>query len=630
MSLLTDRSWKVLYDSDETSLIQEFYEPVLSTALRYDRTTGYFSAGVLTLVARGIEGLVRNGGKMRLLVGCILHQEDLAAIEKGYSLRETVEAKLLANPLAPSTPTQVDALELLSWMVARGHLDVKVAVPCGDDRKPIGGLGVFHSKSGIVEDRAGNRLAFSGSINETPSGWMLQDTSGAGGGNWEDFHVFLDWAGSRDHVSAQEESFARLWTDRSPHCLVVEMSSAIKNDLLRFLPLDDAVPRRLQESQSPQDNSGPTPARPVPPAPADLLPVPSPVASPVASPEELRRLVWGIIRHAPSLPNGGERVGEATSAVKPWPYQVRTFHRLYDNWPPKLLIADEVGLGKTIEAGLLLRQAWLSGRAKRILILAPKSVLSQWQIELREKFNLNWPIYDGQKLNWYPTRALGDNAVKQVAPDQWHREPCVLTSSQLMRRRDRARVLLESAEPYDLVVLDEAHHARRRGAGGTGDYRPNQLLRLMQGLKARTRGLILLTATPMQVHPVEVWDLLRLLGLPDEWTEEQFIRFFEDSAHPNPSHQSFESMASLFRSVEANLGETPLAEAQRLFPGGGNLATRKVLDALRDRAQTQRRQLDVEPRRAAVKIMRANSPVSRLVSRHTRGLLRSYIASGKL
>ena len=75
---------------------------------------------------------------------------------------------------------------------------------------------------------------------------------------------------------------------------------------------------------------------------------------------------------------------------------------MLDHWPPRLLIADEVGLGKTIEAGLVLRYAWLSGRAQRILIMAPKAVMTQWQAELREKFNLNWPIYDGKRLNWYP------------------------------------------------------------------------------------------------------------------------------------------------------------------------------------------------------------------------------------
>jgi len=161
-----------------------------------------------------------------------------------------------------------------------------------------------------------------------------------------------------------------------------------------------------------------------------------------------------------------ERVGEATSAVTPWPHQVRAFERLYRDWPPKLLIADEVGLGKTIQAGMLLRQAWLAGRVKRILILAPKAVLKQWQIELREKFNLNWPIYDGRKLVWYPSPAWRGENERVVDRHQWHHEPVVIASSHLMRRRDRAAALLEEAEPWDLVVLDEAHHARRRAAGG--------------------------------------------------------------------------------------------------------------------------------------------------------------------
>ena len=66
------------------------------------------------------------------------------------------------------------------------------------------------------------------------------------------------------------------------------------------------------------------------------------------------------------MPNGGERVGEATSAVTPWPHQIRAFQRMYDHWPPKLLIADEVGLGKTIQAGMLLRQAWMAGKGRKV------------------------------------------------------------------------------------------------------------------------------------------------------------------------------------------------------------------------------------------------------------------------
>jgi len=316
--------------------------------------------------------------------------------------------------------------------------------------------------------------------------------------------------------------------------------------------------------------------------------------------------------------------------VTPWPHQARAFQRLYGHWPPHLLIADEVGLGKTIQAGLLLRQAWLAGRAKRMLVLAPKAVLRQWQIELREKFNLNWPIYDGQRLCWLQSPGLQGEAQRLVGPKEWHREPFVLASSHLMRRRDRAAELLAGAEPWDLVVLDEAHHARRAGGGLGTDQRPNQLLRLMQALRDRTAGLILLTATPMQVSPIEVWDLLALLGLPTEWHPQAFLDFFDDAARPNPSHDQLRQMATLFRAAERDYGAMAEDAAMRRLPGLSKLKVRKVLKALRDTASIPLKQLETAEREAAVQLMKLNTPLRALVSRHTRELLRRYHAAGKL
>ena len=609
--MLPDREWKLKYTPEDGDLVKLFYVPVLEDAERYDRLTGYFNASALALAARGVEGLVRNGGRMRLVVGRTLDPPEIEAIERGEALREQVEKRLTHLPLAPPDTGATDALELLAWMVAGGHLDVKVAVPCDAAGKPIHDSAIFHEKAGIIEDRAGNRIAWTGSLNETAAGWRY---------NWESISVYTSWGPEPRRVTDEEDGFARIWANTAQRVIVLDVPDAAHQDLMRFMPKSDK-PARLVTKPEERGRIVP-PGKPVPEEIEPRTPA-------VPRNDVLRGRIWSFIQNAPSLPGGGEQIGVATSAVNPWPHQVRAFNRLYRNWPPKLLIADEVGLGKTIQAGMLLRQAWLAGRAKRILILAPKAVLRQWQIELHEKFNLNWPIYDDGKLTWYPSPAWRGKSEKDVSRDDWHHEPVVIASSHLMRRRDRATALLEDAEPWDLIVLDEAHHARRRGAGSQQESGPNALLRLMQGLKDCTQGLVLLTATPMQVDPVEVWDLLNLLGLPPEWTASSFLDFFEEIEQPNPSHEAFDRLARLFQSTERAYGEVS-ADGMQQLAGLSPLKTRKILRALRDDASIPRRQLETTERQAAVTIMRASTPLRRLVSRHTRELLRRYFKKGLL
>ncbi len=609
--MLRDREWRLKYTAEDGDLVRLFYIPALEDAERYDRLTGYFNAGALALAARGIEGLVRNDGRMRLVVGCTLDPPEIDAIERGEQLRSLVERRLTGFPLAPPDPASAGALELLAWMVARGFLEVKVAVPCDAAGTPVAEDGIFHEKTGIVEDRVGDRLAWSGSLNETGAGWRS---------NWESIGVYTSWGPEPGRVDEEETNFARIWAGKAKRVIVMDVPEAARRDLMRFMPATD-MPAQLEPKSGDEPSE-----RSV----GDAGPPPLPATTPAAPPKgDLRGRVWRFIREAPSRAHGGERVGEATAAVDPWPHQARAFERLYGDWPPRLLIADEVGLGKTVQAGMLLRQAWLAERTRRILVLTPKAVLRQWQIELREKFNLNWPIYDGGKLTWYPSPAMRGRDEREAGRGDWHREPAVIASSQLMRRSDRVAELLERAEPWDLVVLDEAHHARRRGAGSQRDGGPNTLLRLMRGLKDRTAGLVLLTATPMQVHPIEVWDLLDLLGLPPEWTSKAFLEFFDNVDQPSPSAEALERMASLFKAAERAYGEFEISDAQRMT-GLSRLKVKRVLSALRDAASIPRRQLETAERRAAVDIMRAGAPIRRLVSRNTRELLRRYFQKGMM
>ncbi len=598
MARLRDRRWHAQYSSSDGDLVEIFWVPALACAQRYDRTTGYFTATALTLAARGLEELVRGDGRMRLIVGCTLDDAEVEAILRGRAIAEGVAAALLRNPLAAERPEEIDALELLAWMVARGHLEVKVAVPCDQNRRPLAGTEIFHAKFGIFEDRVGDRIAFTGSINETPQGWQ---------GNFEQFHVFTSWGPDAAHVRANEEDFEELWTNRSPRAIVLDVPEAVVRALLRFRPKDGALPRRLREKELAEE-------------PAVFQ-----------HHDELRRQVWSYIAAAPDMP-GGEWLAEATCPVELWPHQRRTYEVLWKRFPPRYLIADEVGLGKTIQIGILLRQAVISGRAKRVLIVAPASLLRQWQTELRDKFALNWPIYDGRRLVWHPSPALAE-IEREVGPDRWHEEPFVLVSCQLVRRRERARELVERARPWDLIVLDEAHHARRRGARPDVDE-PNLLLSLMRRLARRTRGLLLATATPMQLHPIEIWDLLALLGLPEAWSAERFLRFFEIAGKSHVDHPELDFLAEMFRAVETWDGPVRETEAETFFRrrgfSFGKVKIRRILAALRNDATIPRRQLQGELREAAVALTAAHTPIVRKVRRNTRDLLRSYRRSGML
>lgn len=609
--ILQDRAWQLKYSREDGDLVSRFYVPALSCAIRYDRTTGYFKAGSLALAARGIENLALANGKMRLLVGCTLDQEEVDAIEKGLAEVDLIKSKVELEPPASVSQNEREALELLAWLIARGILEVRVALPCDPKtRRPVAGTAIFHEKTGIIEDKTGDRLAFTGSLNETVQGWL---------NNGETFTVFTSFGPGAQYVDEEDRAFATYWADRAARTRVYDIPIAARDDLLAFLPPDDQLPVRLQPKAEDAVEAVPEP---------DVSPL-----GPTTDWDAEREAIWALIRIAARQPNGGIWVGEATSPCEAWPHQRRAYLRMYGealDHKPRLLIADEVGLGKTVQAGLLIRQMWMAGRLGRSIILAPANVCSQWQTELREKFAINWPIYDGSVFRRY-------DPVKQtyvetpVTRDAWTAEPYVIMSSHLARRRDRRPELLE-AEPYDLVIVDEAHHARQKRTGNRVEA--NMLMRLLRDLRHRTQGLILLSATPLQTNALELYDLLSLMGLPPEWDAPAYERYFEALSGVNLANEKMEECSHLFRATEAFFGALS-PERMALF-GDQNgqplsvIRTRRIANALRGGASIPRRQLNSEDRAAAVRIMKKWTPVAALMSRHTRSLLRRYQREGKL
>ena len=187
------------YRNLKCDVINDFYIPILSNAVMYKRAVGFFNSAALYEMAIGLRHLVEMQGKMELIVSPRLTEEDIQSITLGYKTREEViERALLRDFDEPKSKTEFRKLNLLANLIAEGVLDIKVAFKINANS-----AGIFHEKIGIVIDTEGNKVAFTGSMNETYSG-LLQ--------NYESIDVFCSWRDEDyDRVNIKENAFDNLW-----------------------------------------------------------------------------------------------------------------------------------------------------------------------------------------------------------------------------------------------------------------------------------------------------------------------------------------------------------------------------------------------------------------------------------
>ncbi|MCL4868343.1 MAG: DEAD/DEAH box helicase family protein [Anaerolineae bacterium] len=606
---LRDITYRVFYRPNDNPL-ETFYLPTLAAAVHYDRSAGYFRSSALAAAAAGIARLIHNNGAMRLLVGAELSEPDVEAIKTGYDQREAIARAMLAQ-LPDAETLRLDGplkqrLDALTWMVANGTLDIKVVLPLDAQGFPIPGNQAheyYHTKKGVFTDAAGNQVGFVGSVNESAQAWKR---------NFEEFSVYCSWEGERDRSALGQlrASFNELWEGRDPHWAAIDLPEAVREELLKRAP---SAPPALDPLERPRRT-------------VELADDEAGFA--VATPEE--RLLFQFLRDAPTLLNAQD-LGAATSAITPWPHQLQVARTLVERFPARALLCDEVGLGKTIEAGLVIRQLILSGRVKRCLILAPAAVLKQWQEELYEKFNLDIPRYHGGQLYDVTGEPIGP-----PTDNPWDECNLLLASTHLAKRQERARQLA-NAQPWDLMIVDEAHHARRKDFLQQR-YRPNRLLTLLNKLKENEQyqGLLLLTATPMQVHPVEVWDLLTVLGLGGRWgaDENNFLGFFGELRRPFQDTEwgfVFDLVADHLENSGGNGQIDPhFYETMQRNIGMPRANAIRDLPYQRGQRQTIVRSLPELAQPYVREMARRHTPLQHTVFRSTRDLLRQYVAKGYL
>lgn len=205
---------KPSYYTDEGNIAQEFYIPVLSQSVQYDRISGYFSAKALASYAKGIQGLIENGGKMRLIISHDLSEEDYRLIEKGYALRKEIQEQFLERLNDSLTLDEQINYSNLAHLIAEGYVDIKIGFTHH---------GIFHTKYGICIDATGDIIYFTGSNNETEAAIYR---------NYESFDVSASWKCSEFDLEKPKGAITRfnsLWDGMKNHFVYVQSF----NDIVR-------------------------------------------------------------------------------------------------------------------------------------------------------------------------------------------------------------------------------------------------------------------------------------------------------------------------------------------------------------------------------------------------------------
>ena len=312
--------------------------------------------------------------------------------------------------------------------------------------------GLMHGKAGVITYEDGSRVAFIGSMNETKSALTTNYEI-----VWED-----DAADSADWVQNEFDFF---WN----HPQAVPLCDFVINDIKR---ISERHPISLQGWREGD-----------------------PEVAPVVVEEPIYRTEFGLWAHQKY-------------------FVMRAFEEHKTKGGARLLLADMVGLGKTAQLAMAAKLMALYGD-KPILIIVPRTLLFQWQEEIKNMLDIPSAVWTGRC--WRDENGV-DYACDSVQGIKKCPRKIGIVSQGLITAKTEAAECLKQLK-YECVILDEAHRARRKNLGqdpNANKAQPNNLLRFLDEISFNTHSLLLATATPVQINPIEAFDLLDALGRPKE------------------------------------------------------------------------------------------------------------------
>lgn len=312
-------------------------------------------------------------------------------------------------------------------------------------------FGLIHGKTGVITQTDGKKVAFMGSMNETYNGWGK-------GGNYEIAWVDDD----ADAINWVQDEFNALWE----HPLARPLTKFIVEDIKRI-----SERKVIYEITDWRDSE-------------------NPASSVIESP--VYRKEFGLWEHQKYFVD-------------------LTYKAHKKGLGARFVLADMVGLGKTIQLALSAMLMALEGD-KPILIIVPKTLIWQWQDELLNLLEMPSAVWNGK--TWVDENQFEYPTKEDFAIGKCPRRVGIVSQGLIVRSKGKVSEQLLKIN-YECIIVDEAHRARRKnlGRGKENDRpQPNNMMSFLLQVASKTKSMLLATATPVQIHPIEAWDLLYILS----------------------------------------------------------------------------------------------------------------------
>jgi superfamily II DNA or RNA helicase len=391
-------------------LVSEFYVPVLSETMTFDRAVGFFRSDFIYEISKGMSSIIRNGGKVRIITSPDLTEEDIDKIDKGYELKKLIEEKVHDMIKPPENFIEEERANYIAHLIAANLLDIKIAVT-----NNIKNNGIFHEKWGVLTDQNGHKISMIGSNNDTYSGLKL---------NHESFELNFSWLAETDKrkIAAKERRFQQMWENEEEGLVISNLPKNILDEILKYKK-DQITPE------------------------IELIKAARKVIEKMIKEEAVKRPMYPK-PEKPNIPHVPEEM-----IVRDYQWDA------FDKWKENNyhgILSMATGTGKTITALNSVVQLYNEKKRLFVIIVCPYQHLVEQWVEDIERFNIT-PIIGYSKSKQRDWRALLKNQVKLFNISSGERFCCFITTNATYSKED-TRSLLAELKGDILFIVDEAHN----------------------------------------------------------------------------------------------------------------------------------------------------------------------------